>query len=218
VKLDRVWVCTIGLVLAWVVVSSGCQGQTSLLGGGSKPKPPAKIVVWQDPANPDSQGTSIRDVNNDAERFVVIGTDGEVQFVNGTTFSIATDITANVDDASIPVGNGTVDIRFGAAPSDPTDRRPFLVDRASGYFIQLVGGNGDVTFQVTNAPFEDPNDPTDDRAIAAGEDDNPLATAASPNTATTNVLNNLCGIGGAGMIPVTLLGLLGLRFARRRWR
>lgn len=215
-KRDRIWVCTVGLVVSLVVLSSGCQG-TSLFGGGSsKPKPSAKIVVWQDPANPDSQGTNIRDVNNDSERFVVIGTEGKVHFVHGTTFSIATNIGANVDDASIAVDAGTIDIRFGAAPSDPTDRRPLLVDRTSGHYIQLLGGSGGVTFQVTDAQFEDPDDSTDDRAVAAGEADNPLVTVASPNTATTNALNNLCGIGGAGMIPVALLGLLGLRFARRR--
>ncbi|MFH0983344.1 MAG: hypothetical protein V2A79_17635 [Planctomycetota bacterium] len=208
----------LGLVLSLVVLSSGCQGQsTSLLGGGgSKPKPSAKIVVWQDPAIPDSEGTNIRDANNDAARFVVIGTDGQVDFVNSNSFLIARDITADVQDASIQVGSGIIDIRFGVAPSNATDSRAFLVDRASGHFIQLVGGTSDVTFQVTETQFEDPNDPTDDQAVAAGEADNPLVTAASSNTPTTNVLNNLCGVGGAGMIPVVLLGLLGLRFARRR--
>jgi hypothetical protein len=206
-------------VFSFVVLSCGCQGLnigTSSGGGGSTLQPSDKIVVWQDPANQDSKGTNIRDVNNDAERFVVIGTGGEVQFVHGTTFLVARDVTANLNDASFNVGNGTIDIRFGLAPGETTDRRPFLVDRNTGHLIQLVGGTTEVTFQVTDTAFEDPNDPTNDRAVQAGETDNPLAAAASPNTPTTNALNRLCGIGGAGMIPVILLGLVGLRFARRR--
>ena len=202
-------------VLSLMVLSSGCQGQNGGGGGGSL-QPSDKIVLWEDPANPGAPGTNIRDVNNDAGRFVVIGTGGEVQFVSGKTFLVARDVTANLDDASFNVGNGTIDIRFGLAPGETTGRRPFLVDRNTGHFIQLVGGTTELTFEVTDAAFEDPNDRTDDQAVEAGEADNPLATAASPNTPTTSALNSLCGIGGAAMIPVVLLGLLGLRFARRR--
>ena len=209
----------LGLVLAVVAGLSGCQSTNGILGGTStKPKPSAQIVVWQDPADPASEGTNVRDVDNDPTRFVVIGTDGQVDFVHNTSFRIAQGITADVQSASIQVGTGTIDIRFGLAPGNTTDRRPYLVDRVSGNFIQLVGGTNDVTFEVTTAPFENPDDASDDRAVDAGAADNPLVQAASPNSAGTNALNKLCGIGGAAMMLPTLLGMLGLRFAHRRWR
>ena len=209
----------LGLVFVVAVGLIGCQSTNGILGGTStKPKPSAQIVIWQDPADPVSEGTNIRDVNNDSTRFVVIGTDGQVDFVHDTSFLIARNITADVQNASIQVGTGTIDIRFGLAPGNTTDRRPYLVDRASGNFIQLIGGDNDVTFQVTTTPFEDPNDATDDQAVDAAAADNPLVTASSPNSASTNFFNNLCGIGGAAMMLPTLLGMLGLRFAHRRWR
>jgi hypothetical protein len=189
------------VVAAAGMVLAGCQNQ----GSGGAVQLPERIVVWEDPVT-GATGSSIRDANNDAERIVLVGTDGRVQFVSDQ--SVCNDCMT--EGATIDLGGGNlIDIRFGVGAVGDDVRRPFLVDRASGNFVQLVGGGDEeVTFQVTTEPFEDPND---DLAIAAGETDNPtLGTGGGGGS------GGLCGALGLGTILPIGLGLMILMAWRRR--
>lgn len=188
-------------VLAGALLA-GCQTQ----GGDGASELPSQIIVWEDPETGD-QGTPIRDANNDENRIAVVGTNGRVQFVQDG--SVCND--CRVTDATVELEDGNlIDIRFGVGVVGDEVRRPFLVDRDTGNFIQLVGGGGSrVNFQVTTTAFEEPNDRTDDMAIPAGETANPATEDSSSRQAP------LCGAAG-GMIPLVLLGLLLMRLARRR--
>jgi len=191
-----VCVCAAGLASV-----PGCQTQ----GGGGAAQFPAEIIVWEDPES-GNQGSPIRDANNDPERFVVVGTNGRVQFVQDS--SVCTDCMT--EGATIDLGEGNlIDIRFGVGVVGDDVRRPFLVDRTYGTFVQLVEEGGGIIFQPTDTPFEEPNDRTDDMAKAAGSEANPTITSTGARTAP------LCGLLGA-MMPLTVLALLGLRLLRRR--
>lgn len=187
-------------VFAAAALLTGCQGQR---GGGAQL--PSRIIVWEDPETGD-QGTPIRDANNDPDRFVVVGTNGRVQFVQDG--SVCTDCMT--EGATIDLGGGNlIDIRFGVGVVGDEVRRPFLVDRTYGTFVQLVEEGGDITFQPTATPFEEPDDRSDDMAIPIGETDNPTIEDSGSGQAST------CGAVG-GMIPLVLLGLLLTRLAWRR--
>ena len=183
-----------GLLLA------GCQAQREEV-----TDIPSRIIEWEDPET-GVTGANIRDANNEEGRIVLIGTNGRVQFVSDGT--VCND--CETEGATIDLGDGNlVDIRFGVGVVGDTNRRPFLVDRETGNFIQLVGGGDDpVTFQVTDTPLEDPNDPTDDLAIEAGDIANPTLESNSDSQ------SGLCGILGV-TFPLTI-GLLGLLTLRRR--
>ena len=183
---------------------AGCQTQQSQ----SRVVPPKNIVVWEDPDTGD-QGQTIRDANNDEDRFVVVGTNGRVQFLPGGEVCRACD--TDIDNARIDLGDGhLVDLRFGVGAVGDDVRRLFLVDAASGNFIQLVGGGDkDVTFQVTTEPLEEPNDDSDDRALAAGEAPNPAAGESQSQSREVP----LCGaLGGP------IMGLLVLLNSLVAWR
>lgn len=188
-------------VLAGAMLA-GCQTQR----GDGASELPSRIVVWEDPETGD-QGTPIRDANNDENRIAVVGTNGRVQFVQDGT--VCND--CRVTEATIELEDGhLIDIRVGVGAVGDNVRRPFLVDRNTGNFVQLVGGGGSpVSFQVTSTPFEEPNDSTDDMAVPVGETDNPTLEDSGGGQAS------LCGAAG-GMIPLVLLGLLLVRLARRR--
>jgi len=199
-------VVIVGLALAaGVAFSPGCQTGT----GGGITELPADIVVWRDPDTGDT-GTTVRDVNNDEERFIVVGTNGRVQFVAGGTVSVCND--CNTEGATIELGSGQlIDIRFGVGVVGDDTRRPFLVDHEFGEFIELVGGGAEsITFQPTGQAFEEPDDPDDDLAQVAGQIENPTEQAASGGSGSTP----LCGALGK-LIPV-VLGLLVLLGWRRR--
>jgi hypothetical protein len=176
--------CTVGAA----TLLAGCTAQR-----GESTQRPAELVVWDDPDSAGS-GTTIRDANNDSTRFVVIGTNGAVQFSPGET--VCNDCEADVDNATIDVQGNMIDIRFGVGVTGDTNRRLFLVDRESGNFVQLVGGgSAPVEFQVTDTAFEDPDDPSDDQAVAAGTSENPANAGDDGGGGTGN--SGLCGIFGA---------------------
>ncbi len=196
--------------LLTVIVVSGCQQFNGI--GNRTPATgiPERVVVWADPTNAESTGSSIRDANNDEDRFIVVGTNGAVQFLPGQT--VCDDCSVDIDNAVIDLGDGnSVDIRFGiGAVGDDTARRPFMVDAASGNFIQLVGGGSSpITFQVTEQPFEDPDDDSDDRAVSAGDASNGTATTGSGASQS-----GLCGV--FGVLPVWAMVLVPAFFWRRR--
>ncbi|MCH7812592.1 MAG: hypothetical protein IID40_01095 [Planctomycetes bacterium] len=186
----------------------GCQNQGS---GGGPTELPNSVVVYSDPQDPERQGSNVRDANNDDDSFVLIGSNGKVQFM--PTPTVCND--CSVTGATITLdGDQLIDIRFGLAPDGTGSRRPFLVDRTSGNFIQLVGGgSSSVTFQVTETVFEEPDDSTDDLADEAGTIDNPAAAADTGGTG--GIIGQFCGATGA-MLPLILLGMLALRFSARR--
>ncbi|MCP4248506.1 MAG: hypothetical protein GY778_15770 [bacterium] len=186
----------------------GCQNQGS---GGGPTELPDSVVVFSDPENSERQGSNIRDANNDDESFVMIGSNGKVQFLPVPT--VCNDCT--VEGATITLDGGQlIDIRFGLAPDGTGSRRPFLVDRTSGEFIELLGGGSDpVEFSRSGAVFEEPDDSSDDLAVEAGTTDNPAASADTGGQG--GLLGQFCGATGA-MFPVILLGMLALRFAGRR--
>jgi hypothetical protein len=183
---------------------AGCQNQ----GSGGAVQLPERIVVWEDPAT-GVTGSSIRDANNDPDRVVLVGTDGRVQFVADQT--VCNDCMT--EGATIDLGEGNlIDIRFGIGAVGDDVRRPFLVDRASGNFVELVGGGSEpVTFQVETEPFEEPNDRTDDLALVSGEIDNPTVNGGGGAGS-----GGLCGALGLGTILPVGLGLMILTAWRRR--
>ncbi len=196
--------CRVGTILLIAVGLAGCQNQ----GSGKPVSVPARIVIWEDPGA-GGQGQTIRDANNDENRYVVIGTDGTVQFFPDET--VCNDCEANIDEAQIDLGNGDlIDLRFGVGATGDDVRRLFLVDVASGNFVQLLGGGEeDVTFQVTTEPLEEPNDDSDDRAIAVGDGPNPTASDSSSSRTT------LCGAVGLGTLGPMFLALLVPMWRRR---
>ncbi len=194
----------LGVSMLAGILSVGCQAAAD---ADAVTELPARIVFWEDPVT-GNQGQTIRDANNDADRIVIVGSDGAVQFVaDGTVCN-----NCNTTDATIDLGDGNlIDIRFGVGAVGDDIRRPYLVDRASGNFIQLRGGGSQpVTLEVTDTPFEEPNDRSDDMAIPVGDAPNPtLGSSAADQPA------GLCGA-AAATIPLVVLGLLLTRFARRR--
>ncbi len=188
-------------VLTVIVGSSGgCQSQS-----GGATELPREVIVWEDPETGD-RGSPIRDVNNDEDRIVVVGTNGDVQFVaDGTVCN-----DCDTEEATITIGSGDlIDIRFGVRQEGDQTRRPFLVDRNSGNFIELVGSSNAITFQVTSIPLEDPNDSSDDLAIRAGSEDNPTVEGGSGSGSAP-----LCGI--LGFVPLALGLLVMLNWRKRR--
>ncbi|MFQ5489184.1 MAG: hypothetical protein ACE5GE_00570 [Phycisphaerae bacterium] len=185
----------LGLIL---IASAACQQQNVT--------PAAEtIVVWADPQDETSTGQSILDANDDPERFVLIEANSRVVFSNG---DVCNDCTTDLDTATIDLGGDQfIDIRFGRGPDGAGTRRPFLVDAASGNFIQLVGSDP-VTFQVTAEPFEADNDDSDDRAVFAG------TQAVSGGSSASQAASPLCGILGGGSIGLFLLTLLALTYTR----
>jgi hypothetical protein len=158
--------------------------------------------VWGDPAS-DSEGTTIRDVNDLEDRFVVVGAEGGVQFSDGTVCSDCT-----VTDATIRIDNtARMHIRFGTGPGGGDVRRPYLVS-TDGFYIELVGAEGGVTFQEEDLRFEEPDDPPDDLAEQVGTTQNPLV--AQSRTAP------LCGPALVLFAPLTALGMAFMRRGSRR--
>lgn len=183
------------------------------------------LVIWGDPAG-DAQSDAVRDVTDSAQRFVFIGTDGFVQFDNGTICG-----TCEVDGSTVAYGNLEMNIRFGPGPSGGEGRKPFLVS-TDGFYMRLVEGTGgDMTIEKTDTPFEDPDDASDDLAgqdgtvanAAPGDyPDDDLAevdgTVANPAGETSS--GGLLGSCAPGMLmwtPLTALGI-GLMYVGRRRR
>lgn len=184
----------VGMIILTAAWLAGCQTQNVT----SRPE---NVVIWEDPET-GVQGQTIRDVNNDDDRFVVIGSNGRVQFSFG---SVCNDCDTDLDNARIQVDGAFVDIRFGVAPVGDEIRRSFLVDAQNGTFIELVGGGDEpVTFRATDEVFEDPDDDSDDRAISAGTTSNPSNEAQQES--------GLCGaLGGLGLGLLLLAPLVGWR-------
>jgi hypothetical protein len=195
VKSRCIGVCVILLTTVWL---TGCPAQE-----GAVTSRPSSLVVWGDPDNPDSQGTAIRDWSNSSSEFVVVGTDGRVQFADG---GVCTVCEADVDNAVIRVDGNAIDILFGVHPDGDDVRRPYLVDSAANTFVDLGGGGGEaVTFTPTTEAFPDPDG--NNRAVAVGTQSN-AGNAAQRST-------GLCGIVGAlGLGFLLLAPIMGWR--RRR--
>jgi len=188
----------------------GCNARSN---SGSVPHLPDQVVVWADPQDETRQGIPVRDANNDEGRFVLIGTDDTVQFMPDDP-KVCNDCAVN--GATITLESGQqIDIRFGVGAVGGDERRPFLVDRTTGNFIQLLGGGSqEVTFQVTDAPLEEDNDRTDDLAIRAGALDNPAAS--SDTGGQGGPLGSLCGATGGGIILLLPGILVAWHSSRRR--
>jgi hypothetical protein len=195
VKSRCIGVCVILLTTVWL---AGCPAQE-----GAVTSRPSSLVVWGDPDNPDSQGTAIRDWSNNSSEFVVVGTDGQVQFADG---GVCTVCEADVDNAVIRVDGNTIDILFGLHPDGDDVRRPYLVDRAANTFVDLGGGGSEaVRFTPTTEAFGEPDG--DNRAVNAGTQSN-TGSRAEEDT-------GLCGaLGGFGLGLLLLAPLAGWR--RRR--
>lgn len=215
-RLVAKWVIGLcGCFLLTVMVISGCRqfnGIGNTITGSPATSIPDRVVVWADPLDAASTGITIRDANNDAGRFLVVGIDGSVEFFPAET--VCNDCTADIPNAVIDIDGNQIDIRFGVGVTgEDTERRPFLVDNANGTFVELVGGgNVDVSFQPTDTPFEDPNDDSDDRAVESGSEANPSVSQAKPST--TSSLPSLCGATGA--LPIWAMLLSPALFWRRR--
>ena len=185
------------------VWGAACQNQGT--GGGTQL--PGNVVVWGDPDNLENRGRNVRDANNDEDSFILIGTNGRVQFE--PLRLVCDDCT--VDGATIELDTGQlIDIRFGIGPDGTGGRRVFLVDRASGEFIELLGGGSSpVEFRRSGALFEDADDRSDDQAVAVDETPN-------PTTSTSSGSSSLCGIFGM-ILPLAFTGMLALCLTRRRY-
>jgi hypothetical protein len=194
------------IALVATVALTGCQSQ-----GGGGVDLPNQVVVWGDPEDPEIQGRNVRDANNDDESFVLIGTNGRVQFE--PLRLVCND--CQVEGATIELETGQlIDIRFGLGPDGTGGRRPFLVDRESGEFIELLGGRSEpVEFRRSGAMFEEPDDRADDLAVAVDEAANPTVASNGGGSGS----GGLCGALGAAMIPVVLGGMVLIRQARRGW-
>ncbi|MCP4594727.1 MAG: hypothetical protein GY842_28680, partial [bacterium] len=160
-----------GYVLAGMVAVCGCvvTGCDTLGGGGGITELPADVVVWGD-ADTENDATyaSIRDANDLEDRFVLIGSEGEVQFNIGKVCEACT-----VEGSVILVdGEERILIRFGTGPDTEGERRPFLVS-TDGFYIELVTEGEVVLFQEEDVRFEEPDDATDDLARRVGTIPNP---------------------------------------------
>ncbi|MCP4591868.1 MAG: hypothetical protein GY842_14120, partial [bacterium] len=111
---------------------------------------------------------SVRDANDAEDRFVLIGSGGEVQFNIGKMCDACT-----VEGATILVdGEERMLIRFSTGPDGEGERRPFLVS-TDGFYIELVTEGEVVLFQEEDVRFEEPDDATDDLARRVGTIPNP---------------------------------------------
>ena len=159
-------VCVVGAGVMLTITLTGCD----LFGGGNRiTELPAEVVIWSDP-DPDNEDTywSIRDVNDDPARFVVIGTGGEVQFNIGKVCNVC-----DVDGATIAIdGTPRMNIRFGLGPDGTGPRRPFLV-ATDGFYIELVSEGDSITFQEEDLRFEENDNSSDDLAQPVGVIPNP---------------------------------------------
>lgn len=183
----------VALVAVWF---AGCQSQSS----NAVTSRPSRLVVWGDPQGLESRGTAVRDWNNSDADYVVIGTNGQVQFADG---SVCDSCETDIDNARITLGSGDlIDIRFGVHPEGDDTRRPYLVDVAAGTFVDLGGGGDEaVTFTPTTEPFGDPEDETDDRAVVVDEQANPVGESQNQQT-------SLCGALGGSAAGTLLLVLM----------
>jgi hypothetical protein len=186
----------------------------------------ATLVIWGDPAGT-AQSDAVRDVTDSPQRFVFVGTDGFVQFDNGTICG-----TCEVDGPTIAYGNLDMNIRFGPGPAGGEGRKPFLVS-TDGFYVRLVEGSGGVmTIEKTDTPFEDPDDPSDDLAEEDGtvanaapgdypdddlaEVDGTVANPAGESSSGGGLLGS-CAPGLLMWAPLTALGI-GLMYVGRRRR
>ncbi len=186
----------------------------------------ATVVIWGDPAGT-AQSDAVRDVTDNPQRFVFIGTDGFVQFDNGTICG-----TCEVDGSTVAYGNLEMNIRFGPGPSGGEGRKPFLVS-TDGFYMRLVEqSNGDMTIEKTDTPFEDPDDASDDLAGQDGtvanaapgdypdddlaEVDGTVANPAGESSSDGGLLSS-CAPGMLMWTPLTALGI-GLMYVGRRRR
>jgi hypothetical protein len=155
-----------GLMVGMLSGSLGCKSGDS----NAITDLPAEIVVWGD-TDPDNDAAfaSIRDANDVDDRFVVIGTNDQVQFSNSRVCN-----TCTVDGYTISVdGTPRVNIRFSSGPDGFGVRRPFLVS-TDGFYVQLLlGDDKNYTFQEVDQRFEDPDNLTDDVAVQVGTIPNP---------------------------------------------
>lgn len=178
---------------------TGCQTKQNQV-----TKLPDKIVKWEDPQS-GAQSTVIRDANNDSEdRFVAIGTNGDVQFEPISKVCEE----CEVEDSTILVDGAKIDIRWGIGATGDENRHPFLVDQVTGTYIQLVGDDDGISFQTTDALFDDYNNDDESLAIRAGQTSNP----SSPQTREAP----LCGTFNPAMLPILLGVLMAMRFSRQR--
>jgi hypothetical protein len=148
------------------VTMTGCD----FLGDGNRiTELPAEVVVWSDPdAGNESAYLSVRDANDIEDRFILIGTGGEVQFSTGKVCNLC-----EAQGATIAIeGTPRVNIRFGVGPDGVGPRRPFLVS-TDGFYIQLVSDGETVAFQEEGVRFEDDDNLADDLAQPAGSVPNP---------------------------------------------
>jgi hypothetical protein len=199
----RAVVAGVGVLV--VSLATGCGLNQSSSAVTSRP---AELVVWGDP-DPENDGLypAVRDVNNVEDRWIVVGTDGRVQFSNG---KVCTGCT--VEDATISLsGTPRMNIRYSTGPNDDGPRRPFLVS-TDGFYIELVTSGEAVTFQEEDVVFEENDDPSDDLAVQADTTPNPAVEEGGGSSSRTG----LCGAGLIGVLPLTLLGLVLMPRARRR--
>ena len=156
------------LVVGVLAIISGGLAGCDLFGGGGGTSLPKEIVMWGDPdPESDAMFATVRDVNNEDDRFVVIGTDGKVQFSVGKVCNVCT-----VEGSTILVDGGRINIRFGPGLNGTGERRPFLVND-EGYYIQLVTKADTVVFVAETVVFEEPDNPDDDLAVRVGSFPNP---------------------------------------------
>lgn len=158
----------VGGVLGVAVMLGGC--------GWFSPRQvtelPKRLVAWGDPdPNSDATAVAVRDVNDLDDRFVVIGTNGLVQFSVG---KVCRDCA--VEGATIFIdGEPRMHVRFGGGPHGAAERQPYLVS-TNGFYVQLLSDSNVVMFQEEDLPFEPQNDPSDDLAERVGVIDNPAVT------------------------------------------
>lgn len=181
----------------------------------------ADLIIWGDPQS-DAASAAVRDVDDNLDRFIAVGSDGFVQLFNS---DICPDCT--VDGASITVADELeMSIRFGPGPNGGTERKPFLVS-ADGYYVRLTGDDT-VTLEETAEPFEDEDDPSDDLATESGTGENPapgdfpdddLAVVAGvvENPSVEKATGGLCGEALGTFAPLTALVMVFMHLGRRRW-
>ena len=183
-----------------LIASLACQQQNVT-------SAPEAFAIWADPLDETSTGPTILDANDDENRFVRIDDRGLVVFSTG---DVCNDCTTDLETATIDLGDDAfIDLRFSRGPDNAGTRRIYLVDTASGNYIQLLG-SGPVTFQVPEETLEEDNDDSHDRAV--------FVRAASASGSSSGSSSPLCGILGGGSIGLFVMALLALTFTRRSVR
>jgi hypothetical protein len=158
------------------MLAAAVAGGCNFFGGSDAiTEVPAELVIWGDP-DPDSdvRYMEVYDVNELAERFIAVGTNGQLQFSNGEVCRTCSVVGSTVSLDGVP----RMYIRYSVGADGEGSRRPFLVS-TDGFYIELVATDQGISFVEEAARFEADDNLDDDLAERVGTVTNPALAGTS---------------------------------------